>query len=471
MKKLLTIISAFLLCVTAQAGSVITATITVTNAPADGDTITINGSVRTWKTTVTTASSQILIGASIGANATNMFNQFARTPFTTLSLNRSGTNGVTLRGIVDQTITISIAGTWGEYSLATNTTTEAKVVLVPASSYQTQSEATNIFSYITADLEEYSTNVFSDTAALLGNFVSLDEAQDLSNKTISDSTLDASLITNTLAKMLYLTNNTTEENGLQFWAGGVRVTTIAPDANGLPTLYGTLLDEIPTNEFGAYTPSGGNLLTRNAGDTRYGALTLANSWSGTNTFTRITNSTIVNSTITGSTISGTIGTLSSGTIDGSTLTNVTAYGTVGLLSGGHIDGVGSTNMAATNTTLKGVTTVPGAMNFSRTAHTALANGANAAVDFGTATFITIEAGPTAAFSIAGIDNEADGRTYFLINTTGQNMTISHDSGTEPVPAQRIFTLTGADIASTANGMFMVWYDSNQSRWWAAELAD
>src|SRR5688500_6471412 len=106
MKKLLSILLLFSLCVTAQAGSVITATVTVANTPANGDAITINGSVRTWATTVSSASTEVVIVASIGANATNLYNPFARTPFTTLILQRSGTNGVILRGIIDQTMSV-----------------------------------------------------------------------------------------------------------------------------------------------------------------------------------------------------------------------------------------------------------------------------------------------------------------------------------------------------------------------------
>jgi hypothetical protein len=50
------------------------------------------------------------------------------------------------------------------------------------------------------------------------------------------------------------------------------------------------------------------------------------------------------------------------------------------------------------------------------------------------------------------------------------MTISHDSGGDPTPANRIYTTTGADIATTADGIVDVWYDSEDSRWRAALIS-
>jgi hypothetical protein len=475
MKRILPIALLFLLCVTTKAGSIITATITVTNTPSDGDTIIINGSTRTWKTTVATASSQISIGASIGANATNMFNQFAGTPFTTLMLRRSGTNGVTLRGIIDQTMSVSIAGTWGEYSLVTNTTTEGSQVMTPFSSYSSQSKATNIASQLVSDIGAYSTNEWSETATALGNYVSLTQSQVVENKDLQDSSIAGGTLSNMTAITVIVDRaNGETNNGIYFYDdGGLIVSAIAPDDNGVPSLYIAESLEFPlisANAWGS-NPQPENLLNYSMGDFRYGKIASANSWTGTNTFTQITNSAIINSTLTGSTYSGTIGTLTGGTVTSSTLTGSTYSGAIGTLSSGVITGAGITNATSTNIVLKGLSQLSGATAFNRANHTSMANGANAAVDFGSATFIKIKAGPTGAFSIAGIANGADGDFYILYNATGQNMTISNDSGTDPTPANRIYTGTGADIATTGNGAVTVVYDSEDSRWVVIQVRD
>lgn len=102
--------------------------------------------------------------------------------------------------------------------------------------------------------------------------------------------------------------------------------------------------------------------------------------------------------------------------------------------------------------------------FSRVNHTALANGNNAGVNFGSATYVKVKAGPTAAFAICGIVGGSNGRELLIHNSTSQNMTISHDSGVDPTAANRIYTYTGSDVATTGNGFASLIYDSEDSRW-------
>ena len=58
----------------------------------------------------------------------------------------------------------------------------------------------------------------------------------------------------------------------------------------------------------------------------------------------------------------------------------------------------------------------------------------------------------------------DGKVIWLINLTGQAMTIAHDSGVEPTAANRIYSLTGADQVTTGNGAAQFIYDGSSSRW-------
>lgn len=110
------------------------------------------------------------------------------------------------------------------------------------------------------------------------------------------------------------------------------------------------------------------------------------------------------------------------------------------------------------------TRISGATRVGKQTSTALANGANAAVTIGAATYFRVTPGPSAAFSVAGIAGGSDGRLLVLHNVTGQQMTLSNESGTDPTPANRITTGTGADLVSTNASVALLIYDSATSRW-------
>lgn len=408
MKKLFSLSILFLLCVAAHAGSLITATIIVTNTPADGDTITVNASARTWKTSVATPASQITIGASIGANATNMFNQFAGTPLTTITLNRSGTNGVTLRGIVDQTISVSIAGTWGYYTLSTNTTTEGDTVRVPASSYQAQSKATNIMSQLASDLGTYSTNALASGTTLVSGLVQITGTQTVTgNKTFSGA--------NTYSSASQVFNGGTLTNVAGMGVTNIFVYGNAFLSNATPTLtfhdtggaadekttvidFGTLFRIRPFSDAGS--PGEGGLQFSRSGPDFSGAA-----------FPK------------------------------------------GVVSVG-------------NSVAGDILYVKASLWLSKLDHTTLATGNNAGVSFGATSFAKVASGPGGAFTINGIvpESPSEGQTLTIYNATGFNMTIANDSGVDPTPANRIYTNTGSDISTTGNGVVSLIYDIDAARW-------
>lgn len=154
------------------------------------------------------------------------------------------------------------------------------------------------------------------------------------------------------------------------------------------------------------------------------------------------------------------------TMTGTTPTSMTLVPplTATALSGVAISSSTVTDSTLTGSIIAGTNAVTGSMRYTRANHTSLANGNNAGVDFGTKVFSKIKAGPTAAFAICGITGGTDGRELILWNATGFNMTISHDSGVEPTAANRIYTATGADVVTTANGSARLIYDSEDSRW-------
>jgi Protein of unknown function (DUF2793) len=90
-----------------------------------------------------------------------------------------------------------------------------------------------------------------------------------------------------------------------------------------------------------------------------------------------------------------------------------------------------------------------------------ANGANSNVVIGTTQFITVT-GPTGAFSISGFVAPTVASTIFVYNATTQNMTITNDATS--TAANRILTLTGADVALTGTSMATFIYSTVSARW-------
>jgi hypothetical protein len=94
--------------------------------------------------------------------------------------------------------------------------------------------------------------------------------------------------------------------------------------------------------------------------------------------------------------------------------------------------------------------------------TALANGNNNDITCGGRSFVKIT-GPTGAFSITGVANGFDGKRLVIYNSVAQNMTIEYDDANS-VAANRIITMTGADLVSTAAASVELIYDADASRW-------
>lgn len=258
-----------------QAASLITATITVTNVPSAGDTITVNSDTRTNVAAVVLASKDILIGADIGASATNAFRQFANYQFTTLSLSFSSSNIIYLAGIADQSVAVSFSGTWATVSLATNTLTSMVTVRVPGASHPTQSAATNMFSVLASDLSTYSTNSVGSTATILANYVNKTTAQTVATKTISDSILRTTEINGSS-----LSNNrvyfSMTNAGTRFFEPGntASIWALGAGSNGFPSVWAVLYGADGTN-FSFTSPQTNitatpeNLVTYYDGDNRY----------------------------------------------------------------------------------------------------------------------------------------------------------------------------------------------------------
>ena len=91
----------------------------------------------------------------------------------------------------------------------------------------------------------------------------------------------------------------------------------------------------------------------------------------------------------------------------------------------------------------------------------LANGANSDIAIGTNLFHEIT-GPTGAFSVSGFVAADPGTMLVVYNTTAQNMTITNDATS--TAANRILTLTGADVTLTGTSSATFIYSQTASRW-------
>lgn len=100
----------------------------------------------------------------------------------------------------------------------------------------------------------------------------------------------------------------------------------------------------------------------------------------------------------------------------------------------------------------------------------LSNGANNNIGIPSKSFVRIT-GPTGAFNITGITkpalasatNNPDGTLLILYNSTSQAMTITNDSASSTA-ANRIYTNTGSDVATTGRGTAIFIYSVTDARW-------
>lgn len=443
--------------------TIITATVTVTNTAGttNGQTITVNADTRTWTNSVSIPSTQILTNNSIGGCATNLFNAVSLAPFANLSLALSGTNGITLQTVPNGAVSVSLSAGWGTVSYTTNTLTSAIVLRLPIS-VEAAGQQTNLASMLTTALEK-STNSLSATAIHLLNYMALSTVQTVTGaKIFASFGGTAGSITNAQLLNPNLTNGVnhgnpfssvgstsgSEQFGISAAASGTRATAVGDtaQASGQDSValgYGATASVIDSTALGT-----GSLAADDSA-TAVGAQAAASA---------------PNSTA--------IGTFASANYTNSTAIGYNSENTANnqvMLGASGIDVTVNEDLSVGRNIVQarftGTNGVAGDIAFPRYALSSLANGNNAGVQVGTNVFVEVS-GPTGAFTVNGINGQPnrDGKFLILLNLTGQNMTIAHDSGVEPTAANRIYTMTGADTATTGNGAAMLIYNSSSSRW-------
>jgi hypothetical protein len=466
----------------AKSATFITATVTVTNrrsAGQCGDDRRERGPSRNPRT-ANPAIYMVKTDAAIGGATTNLFKQLAAYRVSgTSQVKMSGTNAVIFSGGADEAVTASVTAGWASLVLATNSSTATYAVRVPI---QNTADGIAVVTQLTTDIDQKNTHAIAATSPGFVNFVNTSGNQTVGgNKTYSGAltlTNAANFFANGVISNGFMTNMQSLGVTNAFIANmQVAALTLS---NTAPLLFFNETDAAANEKYTF-------LQSSTVGGVAGVRLVLWNdALSSASTVYSLTRSgitpllwtinvpiqptSIQNTTITNAALTNCNAGFTGGLLSGVYITNAAAIGgAISTLSGGVITGAGLTNATATNTTFTGNNTWTGDLRFTRANHTSLANGANAAVDFGTKVFVKIKAGPTGIFTIHGIANGADGKRYILYNATGQNMTIANDSGGDPTPANRIFTNTGADIVTTANGAVEVIYDSEDSRWVVTNL--
>lgn len=448
------------------AGTVTTATITITNVPSAGNTLTIGANVRTWRASVTTPATEVLIGASIGASATNLYNQIAANQYVPpYALSFSSSNVVTLRSGVDIALAPVASGTWATIGTSTQASGGQTAVVVPMSALSNQAR-TNSASLVVQGLNSYSQTALSETATATSNLINKGQTQ-----TATGAKTFLSITTSNLVNVGSAVSSTgSAASSEQFGTGALAVAPSALAVGRLAQAEGTNSAAIGYGAATAVAATSG-LAVGN-----YSSVTAAQA-------TAVGDQTLASGARSVALGEGASATANDGIAigNGSTVSHTNSVAINGtssaanqiLLGGtGHNVSIPGTltgtilSSTLTNTTSRGQVTATSDLSFTRANITSLANGNNAAVNFGAETvYAKIKIGPTGAFSLNGIAGGRNGRYLIVHNSTGQNMTISYDSGTDPTPANRIYTDTGADVVGVANSTAIFVYDSEDSRWW------
>jgi hypothetical protein len=419
----------------------ITASISITNAPTtNGQTIVVNGNTRTWTNNVVLTASQVLTNSTAAGSKTNLASAIGLAPFLSVALVDRGSTNFDLVANSGVNLTVTLSAGWGAVSYSTQVASGQWPVVVPISSEPSGGQQTNIGSLVVKGANDYSTNAFFENAPAVQHLMGLTNAQTASGaKTLSGKIVmsgSSNYVAHGYLSGPLLTNAINYGNA--FSSPGVGANSeqygISSVASGSASL-----------SIGWFAQAGGDnsvaVGTASAGGLNSVAVGVGSS---------------VPNTAPGGTALGNNANV------GSTHTNSTAIGVSSATSAKNQIMVGTASEYAHfpgNVKIAGNTE----LRWARFPITSLANGNNAGIVVSTNTFIEVS-GPTGAFTINGIAGGSDGKFLIVLNQTGQNMTIAHESGTDPTAANRITSMSGADRATTGNGSAMLIYSGTASRW-------
>ena len=519
MKKILALLLLFA-SIGARA-QVITATLTVTNGTAVGNTITVNGVFRLWTNTVVNAQYNILTNATISGATSNLFVDYAVAQQPQTVIANTATNIVTFQSYNGYPMVISLGGSWATVTYSTNSTTNSFYFRGPFGVAGTY-EATRIESAIVSYLNDtLGSGAVSGSSIYFINFGSLSGnnnwtgSNSFKNITTTNEGLTSPSLTNGVNYGNAFSspgsgfgseqfgNGATANNSAAFAAGP---NTTASGASSLASGNLATASGINSTAVGANSSSTGaqsSAFGRNASAADLNSLaagyasssTAPNSTAiGTSAAATGTNSTAVGQGSTasatgasafgsGATTSG-AGSISLGTGATESATNAIAIGnnvnnstaneiTIGgsgqyMRSSGDlvVSGVIRSNATFTGTIQTGGTNIMyGLMVFQPTTASSLTSGGNQDVPTSTNTYVYLS-GPTGAFTVYGLAGGYGNRQVTLVDIAGQVCSLSHLSGSESTATNRIFLGAGhstSDLLPFTNAATL-WYDATSNYW-------
>jgi trimeric autotransporter adhesin len=448
-----------------------------------------------------------------GGSKTNLFNQIALNPYALVTPVSTGSNSFQLIGAANAALVVSASAGWATVAYSTQAVSSAVSVRIPVT-IESLTQQTNISSGLVAAVgSAANTNTIPESSKAAGELVGTNNAQTIygsklftSSGTViqGGSIVGAASIGGTVSNLSggYWTNGiihnvistnlvnygnafqspgsasgsqqfgfgalATAGNSLAEGSGAASSGINSSSIGNLSSASGdgAIAVGASANSFGVHGTAIGSGATAGSGDSAtslgFGAAASGNSSTaiGASASAAFDNSTAIG---TGSTTTSSnqvmLGSPGSSAVVPNSLTvgtNLTVNGNA------YIAGV-TTNEThtGTNTYLTGSD-----IAFSRFALSTLGNGINQDIVAGTNVFVEVS-GPSGAFSIEGIAGGRDGKLLIILNQTGFNMTIATEggaTGNDPTPANRVISMSGADRATTGNGVATLIYSGATSRW-------
>ena len=490
-----------LICLPAAAADRITALITVTNAVGvtNGQTFTVNGNTRTFTNAVWNAATQVLTNNTEVGTKTNLLSQIALNPFSQVIAQDNGTNSFKLVGVSGLALTVSPSAGWATVSYSTQAVSTARALQLPFSALPDPASRTNNADDTAVGLNDHSTFSFFENAVLVANLVGKTNAQTISGAKVFSS--PGGLWNGSVSNAPHISGN----------AGGVTngvyqtPILVSPKSTNFVN-YGNAISSVGANslseQFGAgavASADGATAVGAAAQATAPAAVALGNDSQapGTNSIaTGGGNAGGASSTAVGVSAeaaaekssafgtaanAGHLNSTAIGAFSTTTASNQVMLGSPGIsvvvqnnLSvgtnasvGGHLSVTSGASFGGpiTNSTFTGTNNFPPGADiaFGRLALSSLAAGNNAGIVVGANVFVEVS-GPSGAFTINGIAGGRDGKLLILVNQTGQDMTIAHQSGVDPTATNRVISMTGSDRVTTGNGAATLIYSAASSRW-------
>lgn len=296
MKKIFLLAFLMLLaCPLMAADTLYTANVAFTNNPANNNTVTISGVVKTFKTTVTDPSTQVQIGATTTDTYNNYAAHLVLNGYANLTVVQPASGTIlTLVATLNTAITGSVSGTWGTVTVYSTPIT-SQALFLPLSTALSSAYRVAMANGLIIGIRDYASTNFASTTSALQHFINdstdqltIDGAKTFRGlTTISNpqSTFVLGAITNAELRtpfMRYYGSTTNVGIPLKDNSGVISFR-LMPDTTGKLSLY--LADATTPATF---IPSAWHVLTGGIADNRYAQLASANELFAIQTFDALT---------------------------------------------------------------------------------------------------------------------------------------------------------------------------------------